>query len=85
MGRPVISTCIAGIPELVRHGENGWLIVPGDVDALADAMRQALTADVSELERMGRAGRRAVEAQHRATDEAQKLARLFRSSTGREP
>lgn len=77
LGRPVISTAIAGIPELVRDGDNGWLITPGDVDALADAMRQALAADSAELERMGRRGRRAVEARHRAAAEARTLARIF--------
>jgi hypothetical protein len=40
-------------------------------------MRQALHADSSDLERMGRAGRRAVEAGHRASEEARKLARVF--------
>jgi colanic acid/amylovoran biosynthesis glycosyltransferase len=43
-GRPVISTFIAGIPELVRDGTEGWLIPAGDVDALADR-RCALPRD----------------------------------------
>ncbi|MEZ5963996.1 MAG: glycosyltransferase family 4 protein [Planctomycetota bacterium] len=77
LGRPVISTSIAGIPELVRDGDNGWLITPGDVTAIAAAMRQVLEADVAELERRGHAGRRAVEARHRADNEARTLARLF--------
>lgn len=77
LGRPVISTAIAGIPELVRDGENGWLIAPGDVAAIADAMRQVLAADSAQLERMGHAGRGAVEARHRATDEARTLADIF--------
>lgn len=77
LGRPAITTAIAGIPELVRHGENGWLVVPGDVDAVARAMREALAADVAELQRMGLAGRRAVEARHRADAEARKLVALF--------
>ena len=33
--RPVISTFVAGIPELVRPGEHGWLVPAGDVEALA--------------------------------------------------
>ena len=39
MRRPVITTYVAGIPELVRPGENGWLVPAGDVDALADGDR----------------------------------------------
>ncbi len=32
--RPVLSTYIAGIPELVRPGETGWLVPAGDVGAV---------------------------------------------------
>ena len=38
LGRPVITTWVAGIPELVRAGENGWLVTAGDVGELASAM-----------------------------------------------
>ncbi|MFX6230642.1 glycosyltransferase, partial [Acinetobacter baumannii] len=34
LSRPVISTRIAGIPELVEDGVNGWVVAPGSVDAL---------------------------------------------------
>ena len=45
--RPVLTTYVAGIPELVRPGENGWLIPAGSVEALAEAMCDVLncTAD----------------------------------------
>ena len=56
LGRPVISTCIAGTSELVEPGKNGWLVPAGAVEPLADAMAEAVTADPIELERMGRAG-----------------------------
>jgi colanic acid/amylovoran biosynthesis glycosyltransferase len=75
--RPVISTYIAGIPELVQPGVNGWLVPAGSVPDLAAAMRAALTASVAELEAMGQAGAQAVAQQHDITQEAQKLARLF--------
>jgi colanic acid/amylovoran biosynthesis glycosyltransferase len=78
--RPVISTYIAGIPELVRPGENGWLVPAGAVPELAAAMRAALTAPVAELEAMGRSGALAVAQHHDITQEAQKLARLFPAS-----
>ena len=42
--RPVISTYVAGIPELVRSGEHGWLVPAGDVEALADAMQACLSS-----------------------------------------
>jgi len=37
-GKAIISTTVGGIPEVVRHGENGVLIEPGDQKSLADAV-----------------------------------------------
>lgn len=75
--RPVIATAIAGIPELVVAGESGWLVPAGDEAALADAMRQALTADAERLVEMGRAGRRRVIERHDIEREAAKLVDLM--------
>ena len=36
LGRPVISTYVAGIPELVEPGQCGWLVPAGSVEALAN-------------------------------------------------
>ena len=38
VGCPVVATRVGGVPEVVRDGENGLLVPPGDVDALAAAM-----------------------------------------------
>ena len=59
-GRPVIATWVGGIPELVRNGENGWLVAPGDVHALAAAMQEALDTPIHRLEEMAQNGRRLV-------------------------
>ncbi len=77
LGRPVISTYVAGIPELVRPGINGWLVPAGSVEALVEALTEALTADVAELEQMGQAGALAVAERHDARIEAGKLSRLI--------
>jgi glycosyltransferase involved in cell wall biosynthesis len=82
LGRPVISTHVAGIPELVQDGVNGWLVAPGDVDALADAMRKVLVADSKTLAGMGAAGARRVAQRHNITTEASKLKALFEGSSG---
>src|SRR5262249_19021744 len=42
--RPVITTYVAGIPELVRDPDDGWLVPAGDVAALAEAMAACLAA-----------------------------------------
>lgn len=80
MERPVISTYVAGIPELVQPGVNGWLVPAGDVDALASAMREALETPFEQLQQMGRAGRQRVLERHNIQIEVAKLAELFRCS-----
>ncbi len=80
--RPVISTYIAGTPELVRDGETGWLVPAGDVEALADAMTRLLDASPEQLERMGAAGAKAVALQHDVRIEARKLLDLVNASRG---
>jgi colanic acid/amylovoran biosynthesis glycosyltransferase len=77
LGRPVISTYIAGIPELVAPGENGWLVPAGDVAELATAMGEMLDAPITELERMGRAGAERVARDHDVKIEARKLLDLI--------
>ncbi len=62
--RPVISTYVAGIPELVAPGEHGWLVPAGDAEALADAMQACLDAPVDKLARMGEAAHARVRARH---------------------
>jgi colanic acid/amylovoran biosynthesis glycosyltransferase len=75
--RPVISTYIAGIPELVSPGENGWLVPAGDMEALVDAMRLCLDTPDEVLGRMGEAARVLVLARHDVDLETAQLAKLF--------
>jgi colanic acid/amylovoran biosynthesis glycosyltransferase len=77
--RPVISTFVAGIPELVEAQKSGYLVPAGCVDRLAEAMRWALTEDVERLREMGHRGAEQVARQHDAHLEAQKLALLFQT------
>jgi len=77
--RPVLTTYIAGIPELVRPGENGWLFPAGSVDELAIAMEDCLSRLPEDLQRMGNAGYSRVIARHSIDVEAGKLAELFRA------
>lgn len=75
--RPVISTYIAGIPELIKHGENGWLCVAGDVDDLAHTMQESLAKPIEQLQKMGDIAYQHVLARHNIDNEASKLARLM--------
>jgi glycosyltransferase involved in cell wall biosynthesis len=83
LNRPVISTYVAGIPELVVPGINGWLVPAGSVEDLAAAMRAALDASTEQLERMGRAGAQRVLREHHAGNEAGRLVNLFLAATNR--
>jgi glycosyltransferase involved in cell wall biosynthesis len=80
LGRPVVTTYIAGIPELVENGVNGWLIPAGSVDGLAEALSEVLRVPVERLEQMGKAGAGRVAAMHDAQGEAVKLAGLFQEA-----
>ncbi|MDU8926231.1 glycosyltransferase [Alisedimentitalea sp. MJ-SS2] len=73
---PVLTTRIAGIPELVEHGISGLLVPPGDAKALADATTQILQ-DPDKASEMGRAGRAMVQAEFTSHTEAARLAHLF--------
>ena len=79
LGRPVVSTYIAGIPELVE-ANSGWLVPSGSPEALAQAMRQVLQFPPDVLTQMGQAGAEKVALQHDVAIEARKLASLFRKS-----
>lgn len=77
--RPVLSTYVAGIPELVRPGREGWLFEAGDVDALVAALDDLLQTAPADLAAMGEAARARVLERHAIDIEAGKLARLFRA------
>lgn len=64
LGRPVLSTYVAGIPELVVPGETGWLVPAGSVAALADGLKQVLETPPDELRRLGECGRQRVRELH---------------------
>jgi colanic acid/amylovoran biosynthesis glycosyltransferase len=77
--RPVLSTYVAGIPELVRHGQEGWLFPAGAVQELAEAMEACLASSIDDLRRLGDAAQSRVLVRHCADTEAGKLAELFRA------
>jgi colanic acid/amylovoran biosynthesis glycosyltransferase len=60
-GLPVIATAVGGMPESMRNEESGLLVPPGDIEALANAIRR-LAQHPESWARMGRAGRAHVEA-----------------------
>ena len=79
--RPVLTTFVGGIPELVQPGENGWLFPAGDVDELVVAMEDFLSRPAEELRALGEAGHAKVLERHSIDVEAAKLGALFREAT----
>jgi glycosyltransferase involved in cell wall biosynthesis len=80
LNRPVISTYVAGIPEIVQTGKTGWLVAAGDAVALAQAIQEAIVAPKAQLAAIGEAGRRYVLDQHDVVKEAKKLKTLIERS-----
>lgn len=78
VGRSVIATAVAGVPELV-DASTGWLVPCGSAKALSEAMTAALNAAPEELDAMGRAGRARVAAMHDPDVNAGTLATLLRA------
>jgi glycosyltransferase involved in cell wall biosynthesis len=75
-GRPVVSTAISGIPELVRDGETGLVVPPDAPDALAAAIAR-LGGDEALRLRLGRQARALVERQHDQRRNARRLIELM--------
>lgn len=76
-GRPVIATWVAGIPELVRPGRDGWLVPAGDGAALAEAMLELAATPPERLSAMGAEARARALARHDIDAAAARLAALL--------
>jgi glycosyltransferase involved in cell wall biosynthesis len=78
-GLPVVASRLSGIPELVTDGKSGLLTPPGDVAALAAAIRR-LHDDPALRERLGRAARATVERDFDLHGNVALLARQFQEA-----
>ena len=76
MGRPVLASRVAGIPELVVETRSGFLFTPSDWDDLARRL-SALLSCRADWEDMGRIGRAKIEEEFKVELSASRMARLF--------
>lgn len=60
MERPLVTTRVGGVPEMIEEGENGFVVPPRDPGALADALVRTV-GDRDVARRMGRRSREIVE------------------------
>jgi glycosyltransferase involved in cell wall biosynthesis len=77
-GRPVVATRVGGVPDVVRDGEDGFLVDPGDVEELAERLA-TLAGDAELRERMGAAGREHVLPRYAVNRLVDDVDRLYRS------
>jgi glycosyltransferase involved in cell wall biosynthesis len=84
LARPVITTAIAGIPELV-DSECGWVIQAGCVDSLVEAMQAALRAPAEDLSGKGVVGRERVLRLHNVRSTAAAIVQAIESSVAAAP
>jgi glycosyltransferase involved in cell wall biosynthesis len=76
MGKPCVSFDIDGAPEVVIPGKTGYLVPPGDSEALAESVSRLL-ADPELRARMGEAGRRRVDPAFRADTMVREIAGVY--------
>lgn len=74
---PVITTDVGGHREILRHGENGWLIPARDAGALQRAFRELVISPAAGIVR-GAAARRTIEEMGSPDDSAARLAGILR-------
>lgn len=75
-GRPVVTTRVGAIPDVIADGENGFLIMAGDVDALAERINRLLgSADLRA--RMGRCAWERARSRYDVAVVAERLADLY--------
>lgn len=78
--RPVVTTYIAGIPELVGNGKSGWLVPAGSVRHLRDALGELLETPPAVLDAMGELAHAQVADRHDIRRECSSLKNLFISA-----
>ena len=81
LGRPVLATYIAGIPELVDE-ECGWIVPAGSEASLKDALDDILSSSADVLVKKGEVGRQRIEEQHSIAILANNLATEFKKASG---
>ena len=82
--RPVVTTCIDGIPELVKDGVNGFLTISGDVESLAEGIGKLRNTPPGELNEMGDRGHDLIKSSFSAQSQIPVLEKYFEEALTRQ-
>jgi glycosyltransferase involved in cell wall biosynthesis len=77
-GLPIVASAVGGIPEVIKDGCNGYLITPGDVEALAEKL-MLLANDPHMCQEMGRHSREIAEQEFKVDTYCERLIALYES------
>ena len=82
VGLPIVTTPVGGIPDVIRDGEEGFLVSPGSIDQLARRLIELLGSDQLRR-RMGEKARRRLHAEHSPETSLNALVALYQSHGAR--
>ncbi len=82
LGKPVIASAVGGLREAIQDGENGYLVTPGDVDAITARWR-ALISDQSLRKQLGKNAKQTVFTNYLIDDKVDKLSKIWASMVKR--
>jgi glycosyltransferase involved in cell wall biosynthesis len=77
MGKPVVASNVGGIPDLVSHGVNGFLVEPGNVEELTVALKR-IVVDHKLAHKMGKAGHQRITEEFDASVMARSIEKEYR-------
>ena len=79
-GLPCLATKIGGNPELIKDGENGFLVKPGDVDGWETALREFQNLSADQRTAMGTVGRERIKANHLWSQHLQRVLECYKEA-----
>jgi glycosyltransferase involved in cell wall biosynthesis len=85
LGKPVIGADIGGIPEMINHGETGWLFESGNTHALGQVLREAVALPGTAVSDMGRAARAMVASRFSQERYVESILQLYSSLLSHAP
>ena len=77
-GLPVVAPRVGGVPEIVRQGQNGFLLAPDDIDGFVEALSE-LTTNPALRVQLGHRARSYVERNHSLARLPDKLSELYQA------